>query len=439
MKLEFLSSGGGSSGRFDFRQWRGEPLPLDDASRVIRVGLIAAGFFFGLLLVFALVAPISGAASAVGEVTTGGGRITVQPVSGGVVRQVLAREGQAVRAGQPVVLLNGVRSTAAYQQAQAKRDALRALQARLIAERDGQSMVAFPPDLTRRAEEPAVAAARAAQSAIFQRRRARLGAERAIAREDLRAAEAQRTGAVKQRALIEDELVGIRSLYRRGYARLTQVRALERAAAELEAASGLGGAAVARANFALARVVDQQIMANASELGQIEADLAQVDPALRVVRLDAERDVLRAPVDGRVSGLARVGAGAVVPSGRTLMEIVPNGRPRIVEADIRPVDIDEVRVGSAGTLRCTTVNPRGRSSVDGTVVSLSPARVVEEGGRGAFRAQITVDDPAALRRGGVALQPGVPVTVQVKTKARTLFDYLFAPLGDVMSGAFREE
>jgi HlyD family type I secretion membrane fusion protein len=444
MKLDFLSLGGGGGKpglpQFDlFKSPKTGPRALDDASRIIRVALIVAGGFFGVFLLFAMLAPISGAAVAQGEVTAGGTRIVIQPVTGGVVSDLLVNEGEHVEAGQPLVRLNGVRSTAAAEQAQARRDALRALQARLVAERDGLDRVPFPPDLTRRSGDPAAASAMASQSAIFARRQDVTGADRAIQSTERATAEAQRIAAEQQLALIRDELQGIRSLYRRGYARVTQVRALERAAAELEGQRATAATAVARADLASSRLASQQVMDVASQLGKVEEQLAQADPSLRVTRYDAERDTMRAPIAGRVSGVARVGPGTVVGTGETMMEVVPDGRTMIVEARVAPGDADDVRVGMPATLRFTTVNPRGDSAIEGRVAAFSPARVAEQNGPGHFRAQIVVDDPQALAERGMTLRPGLPVVVHIKTHSRTLFNYLFAPLEDAMSGSFREE
>lgn len=452
MKLDFSSfgnTGGGGGGggprnaaamrRIDALLYPPKQRPLDDATRVIRVGLIAAGAFLGLLILFAALAPISGAATAAGEVTTSGSRVVIQPAASGVVAEVMVHDGQNVRAGHPLLRLNGVRSGAAAEQAQARRDGLRALQARLIAERDEQAQIAFPADLTRRADDPRIASLLAAQSAIFTRNRELQDAERRTASSRSDSAQAQRTGASEQLSLVREELAGIRQLYRKGYARKSQLLALERAAAELEAQRGSGNATVAQAQLDIARVRNQQAMTTISQLAQVDAQLAQVDPALRVVRYDAERDLLRAPVDGRVATMTRVSPGMVVGGGTTVMEVVPTGRALIVEALIPPADIDDVRLGSPATLRFTTINPRAHGSYDGKVITLSPARVPGAEGASGYRAQIQVADPRALEHDGVRLQPGLPVVVQVKTHDRTLMNYLFAPVTDALSRAFREE
>jgi HlyD family type I secretion membrane fusion protein len=423
-----------------YMRQRLEVRPLDDAHKTVRTGVIAAALFFGLFLAFALFAPMSGAAVAEGEVSVTGSRLVIQPVATGLVSEVLVHEGQSVQAGQPLVRLNGIRSSAQLRQAQARRDALRAAEARLIAERDGLDRLVFPPDLATRAGDPTAAAAMRSQAALFERHQSVLRADRAVAETQLAAARARHAASVRQLELINDELEGIRTLLAKGFARRTTLRALERTAAQLTADTLTGAAAIQEAEIGRTRTRDTQVMQLVGELNQVQEQLAQVNPQLDISRYQADRDLLRAPVAGRIAGLAQVGPGSVVNGGRTLMEIVPNGRALLIQAKILPGDIDDVRVGAKATVRFTTVNPRGRSSFEGRIVTLSPARVGQEsGGEGHYLAQIALDDPAAAARDGVLLQPGIPASVNIETAKRTLWDYLMAPLTDAMSGGLREE
>jgi HlyD family type I secretion membrane fusion protein len=456
MKLDFSSfggaggpGGGGGAARRRFvprgllKRYMRDRLdvrPLDDAHRTVRVGLVAAGFFFGLFLLFALLAPMSGAAVAEGEVTVSGSKLMIQPVSTGIVSEVLVREGQPVAAGQPLVRLNGVRSGAQLRQAQARRDGLRAAEARLIAERDGLDRLVFPADLASRSADPTAAAGMRAQLALFERHRSVLGADRALTETQLAAALARHAASERQLQLIQDELEGMRTLLAKGFARKTTIRALERSEAQLRADTLTGGAAIEEARIGQRRTRDGQMMQLVAELNQVQEQLAQVNPQLDVSRYYADQDLMRAPVAGRVSGVAQLGPGAVVNGGRTLMELVPTGRALIVQAKVKPSDIDDVRIGAIANVRFTSVNPRGRSSFTGKVVTLSPARVgAEGGGEGYYLAQIALDDPAAAAADGVVLQPGLPATINIETSRRTLWDYLVAPLTDAMSGGMREE
>ena len=442
MKLDFLSAGAAGAPlprRLVARRMRQLDIrPLDHAGGTIRAGLTVLGLFIALIVIFAMFAPVSGAAIATGEVTVSGDRVAIQPAASGIVTQVLVREGQAVRAGQPLVRLNGVRSGAQLRQAQAQRDAMRALEARLIAERDGEAVLSFPSDLTDRASEPMVASTMASQRLIFVQHRSVQNADRSSGEQDIAASRARLDAAQRQLTLISEELADYRMLYQRGFARLTTIRSLERNRAQLQADVGAGSAALRQAEIARQRIRDAQALDAASQLNQVQQQLVQVGAQLDVTRYMADQDVLRAPAAGRVSGVVPMGAGMVMGSGRTIMEIVPDGRALIVEAQVKPQDIDDVRIGQEATIRFSSVNPHGQTAFKGHVITLSPARI-DQGGAAFYKAQVVLDDPAAARRQGLTLQPGIPASINIKTKDRTLFDYLFAPFADAMSRSFREE
>ena len=448
MKLDFLHLGGPGSGggaraflprRLIERRMRQLDIrPLDHAGGTIRWGIAAAAAFLGIFVLFAFLAPISGAAIAPAVVQVTGDTFAIQPAGSGIVTQVLVREGQAVTAGQPLVRMNGVRSGASLRQAQARHDALRALEARLVAERNGATALAFPADLKARSGDPVAARAMATQQAIFAQHSTILGADRGTGDQQLIATRARRDATARQLTLIQAQLTDYRGLYRRGFARLTTIRDLERQEAGLVADLASGGAALTEAQIAQNRLRAAQAMETSSQLGQVQEQLAQVTPQLDVSRYFADQDLLRAPAAGRVSGVVSMGPGMVVSGGRTLMQLVPSGRPLIVEARVKPADIDDVRLGQEATVRFSTVNPHGKTAFKGHVVTLSPAQITE-GGQAYFKAQIALDDPADARREGLTLQPGIPASVNIKTKDRSLFSYLFAPLTDAMSRSFREE
>lgn len=412
--------------------------PLDHATPIIRFGLGTAAVFLLLFFLYGLFAPISSAAVATGIVSISGDKLVIQPQSTGVVSQVLVSEGQAVRAGQPLVRLNGLRSNSDLSQAQSKVDALEASEARLTAELDGASWIAFPRSLSRRAGDPSVAAVLAGERAIFRRHVQVQRAERAMNDVQLASATAQRAATARQLALINDELTSYRELYDKGFARKTTVRSLERNAAQLLADRATGNGSVQTAMLQVRRTGDTQIMGTVTELGQIRDQLAQLRPQLQVANYTAGQDVLRAPADGRVSGVMDLGPGTVVDGGKTLMSVVPAKRGLLVEAQIKPADIDDVRVGQPATIRFSSVNPHGQTAFAGHVVALSPDRI-GSGAEAYFRALVSLDDPAAAQREGLVLQPGLPAGVNIKTKDRTLFGYLFSPLSDAISRAMREE
>lgn len=443
MKLDFSGMGGGAAlplprRLIERRMRRLDVRPLDDAGHAIRTGLIAAALFFGLFLAFATLVPISGAAIATGEVSVSGNRLVIQPVSSGIVSQMLVHEGQLVRAGQPLVRLNGVRSGAQLKQAQARRDALRAQEARLLAERDGLDTLVFPPDLTRRGDDANVRSAMDAQRQLFAEHRSVLTADLGISDAQLMSARAKQVAVERQLALIQDELGDYRKLYQKGFARLTTIRSLERNEAELVASAATGRAEIAQAELSRRKTRDGQKLDTVSELKSVQDQLAQLDPQLDVTRYFADLDVMRAPVDGRVSNVAQVGPGTVVSGGRTLMEVVPNGRALLIEAQVKPGDIDQVHVGSEARVRFSTVNPHGLNAFEGKVITLSPTRIESQSG-GYYRAQIAIENPERMQRAGVTLQPGIAATVNIQTQSRTLMGYLLQPFRDALSKSFKQQ
>lgn len=445
MKVDFLSGAGGGGGGeqlphklIEARMRALNLQPLDNARRPIRIGLIAAALFLGIFALFAALAPISSAAIASAVISVTGDKLSIQPSGSGIVTAVLVHEGQAVESGQPLVRLNGIRSGAALRQALARRDSLEATEARLIAERDGAAEIAFPAELTQRARDPATAAAIDAQRAIFQRHTAILAADRDTGDQEVVAARAKAVAADQQLSLLRRQLADYRALYAKGLARKVTILSMEQSEADLVAQRASGGVAQQQARLAAMKTRDQQAMTAAQQLDETRGELAQLRPQLDVTRYLADQDVLRAPAAGRVSGLVELGPGMVVGAGRALMEIVPTGKPLVVEAQVKPEDVSDVRLGQAAMVRFTSINPHGRSAFPGRVTALSPARIEAQGGS-YYKAEVMIDDPAAVRRSGLTLQPGLPASVTIKTRNRTLFAYLAAPLTDAMSKAFRQK
>jgi HlyD family type I secretion membrane fusion protein len=412
---------------------------LDDSRKLVRFGLIVMAGFFGLLLIWAAFAPLNGAAIASGVVTVAGNRQSLQTLNGGVVEQVLVREGQAVTAGQVLIRMNGLSSDGRYRQNQAQQDALLAAEARLIAERDRSPEMGLPESLLTRQAEPSVRQAVANQRTLFDSRRRVFDADRSIHEARVAQARSEASSPSQQLIYVREQVAGMRSLYSRGFAPKSTLFELERLRVELESRAVTGRARLAEAELTAAKAEDARVGEIVDQLRLIQAQLQQVGPDLEVARYNAERNVVRAPVAGSVVDLARLSPGSIVGSGSKVMDLLPTGRALIVEARIRPQDIDDVRVGSVADVRFTTVHPRGPSRVTGTVTTLSADRLTDAAtGQPYYLAYIALD-MADIRSDGLALTAGLPATVNVRTARRSVLSYLMAPLADAFSGAGRQE
>jgi HlyD family type I secretion membrane fusion protein len=368
--------------------------------------------------------PILRAAVASGVVTVAGNRQSLQTMNGGVVEQVLVREGQKVGPGQILIRMNGLSAGGRYQQTQAQRDGLRAAEARLIAERDNAPTVAFPSDLLARSSERAAQQAMANQAALFASRKRVFDADRAIQSARVRQAEAEASSPNEQLTYLREQVAGIRSLHARGFAPKSVLFELERSRVELEAQAVVGEAKAAEARLLAARAEETRVGDVLEQLRLVQGQLQQVDPEVAIARYNAERDVVRAPVAGAVVGLARFAPGSILSPGQKVMDILPDGRALVVEARIKPEDVDDVRVGSHADVRFTT---------------LSADRLLDPATGAAYYLAYIALDRTDIRDDDLVLTAGLPATVNVRTAERSVLSYLFAPLLDAFSTAGRQE
>jgi epimerase transport system membrane fusion protein len=427
---------------------------MNDSVRApIVAGLSVMALFFGGFGAWAGLAPLSGATVGTGLIAVKGNRQTVQHQDGGTIREIPVRDGDRVERGSVVLRLDDIAARARVQTLTATRDAALALQARLVAERDGREEPAFPPELLNRLTEAGVSEAIAAQRALFQERKAQVVAETAVRRqkiaqlrEQIGGLRMEIEGLTRQMALIVEELEGVRELYTKGYAPKPRLLALQRTQAQLLAERGAKTAAVAQAEQAvgeteLAIVAAQsQRSTEVSEgLREVQAKLTEGEPALLAAREVLDRTVLRAPATGEVVGSTVFTPGGVLAAGATVLDIVPTEEGLIVETRIAPENIDEVAVGSVAEVRFIGLPQRRKPEVKGRVVTLSADQLTDErSGTGYFSARVQLD-PADLAISRIQPQPGMPVQVLITTQPRTLLDYVVGPLSDAVARAFREE
>ena len=231
----------------------------------------------------------------------------------------------------------------------------------------------------------------------------------------------------------------MRTLYDRGFAPKANLFELERLRVELEAQAVSGQAKVVEAELVAARAEQTRVGEVVEQLRVVQAQLQQVNPDVEITRYNAERDLVRAPLAGAVMGLASLSPGSILPPGRQVMDILPSGRGLIVEARIKPQDIDDVQVGSIADVRFTTVHPCGPSRVTGTVTTLSADRLTDPTTGAAYYLAYIALDGDDLRSDDLNLTAGLPATVNIRTAKRSFLNYILAPLSDAFSSAGREE
>ena len=426
-----------------------DPQARAELRRQQRLFLIPLAIAAALLMLWTIAAPLSGAIIAAGKLKVELNRKTVQHQEGGIVRSILVRDGDTVRAGQPLIVVGDVRNDAELNML---RDQLRAERIRNARASAEAALAKFqvPAEL---ADAPGTSDDVARETALFQARRRTLDEQITSLEAQTRDSRTQAAALTKQiettaasAKLAADELEINEKLVRQGYVQRARLLQLQRdesdyrsrlAEAQSDLALAQQRAGELQARIAQTRNQYQQLATD--EARESAAQIRELDERVRPSQDQAERQFVRAPVAGRVMALRVSSVGEVIGPRDPLVDIVPTQEKLVVEARIRPQDIDHVRESSAAEVRLTAFDARTTPLMPGKVVFVSPDRITsQETGESWFVATVEVDAAALRDHPSLRLQPGMPAELFVKTPERTLFQYLAKPLTTFASRAMRE-
>lgn len=430
--------------------------PQTDTRGPIRLGFWVLIVGFGLFLAWAAWAPLDEGVVAPATVSAQMGRKVVQHLQGGVIRSVPVGEGQRVKKGDTLVVLDDATTRAAYESIRQNYLAQRALESRLLAELAGATTIAFHADLTR-APDAVAEQLMAVQRQVMAARQAALRAELAALRQSADSHEAQASAIDQmlvsrrqQAALQARQLVNVQALSSEGFAPRNQALLLEQQQAELAAVLADLQSNAQRTRDAAAEVRMRMAQRQQEHLRELTSQLADVRKEVQAnaerllaVTAELDRTTITAPVDGQVVGLALPqGAGGVVTPGQRLMGIVPDGEALLLDAKVPPHVIDRIRVGGLAEVRFSSFSDAPSLVLHGRLVSLSGDALTEQVGTavGSYylaRVELTAQGLQAL--GHRQLQPGMPAEVLIKTGERSLLSYILHPLTKRVAAAMTEE
>lgn len=423
-------------------------------SRAARWGAWALALGVLALVAWAALAPLDEGVPAQGLVSLDTRRTTVQHMSGGIVRQVLVREGDVVAANQLLIQLDDAVARANYESVRQRYLGLRAIQGRLLAEQSGAERITWHPDLLAAQDDPWIRAQMQSQQQLLATRRAGLRAElqaieQAIAAQQamVQSYQGMLGSRREQLALLEDELRRLRPLVAEGYAPRVRETELQRQIAEVQAAQTdlLGN--IERAQRTIAELRERAQARQQEYRRQVETEATQVNidvqadaERFRATRDELSRTAIRAPVAGQVIGLAVSGPGAVVTPGQRLLDIVPEGAPVLIEARLAPHLIDRVHPDLPTDIRFAAFAHEPQLVVQGVVRSVSQDLLTDpQTGAGYYLMRVAVTDEGLRTLGERRLQPGMPSEVIVKTGERSLLSYLAGPLLRRIATSLKEE
>lgn len=417
-------------------------------------GLAALVALVGSFGIWASTAQLASATVAQGVFVATGTNKTIQHLEGGIIQEILVEEGDKVEPGQPLVRLDAERVGAELRRHELQYTTLAATIARLSAEQGGSEKIDFPPEIMNTGGDPEFQGIIQSQRNLFKARRAKHGDEINIQNrrvsaieEEISGLKAQKQAAEDQLVLLERELAVNEGLMKKGLARLPNVLQLRRAAVKLKGDIGQFTSSIGQARQRILET-EAEILSIRSRHAQELADefrdaRSKFDDAaerLRTARDIDRRLTITAPVRGIVIKLHYHTPGGVLSPGEKIMDILPTDDKLLVEAFVRPQDIDQVRRGLAADLRLSALDQRTTPVLFGEVSYVSADTIEgKQPGEQYYIARITIPDDQLARLNDVEISPGMPAEVYIKTGARTLVQYIVRPVTDSFSRAFREQ
>lgn len=408
-------------------------------------------------------ASVAGAVIVMGQVEAETRDQVVEHVEGGTVSEILVRNGDLVTKGDELLRLDDTALRSEEAMLDAELVDLAARHARLQAEFRVASRIDWYPELAKRAERDAsVQDIMAGQERLFQARVAarraeanRLGERIGQTQDHIRGLEAQRAATDELYASLVGELAGKLTLYDRGLLRFDDLLYLEREAHRLEGQLGSLSASIARARGLIAelevsilQIDTRQIEETEAEAREVQARRNQVRERLAAVRERLAELVIRAPGAGEVFDMAVFTPREVVLPGEPILRIVPEDAPLVVLAQLAPVNVDQVYPGQEAVLRFSAFPARTTPTFEGRLTRVSGQAVLhEQSGLSWYEVEVAIlgprggEDPSAAGNSatGLALTPGMPVEVHIRTGDRSPLSYLAKPMTDFLSRAFRED
>jgi HlyD family secretion protein len=426
--------------------------------RLNLIGLAVTVVLIGGVGGWAATAQLAGAVIAPGTIVVETNVKKVQHPTGGVVGEILVKEGSPVEAGQVVLRLDDTVTKATLGVVRSQLDELTARQGRLTAERDDAAAITFPAELTSRRADTTAATAVAGEERLFESRRTARTGQRSQLREriaqmneEIRGLAAQQSAKEAEIELIGTELVGVTDLYQKNLVSISRFTQLQRDQTRLLGERGQLIADNARARGKISETelqiiqLDQDFRTEVlKDLREAQGKIAELKERVTAAEDQLKRVELRAPQAGVVHQLSVHTVGGVIGNAETIMQIVPRADELVLETKVAPSDVDQVVLGAKVTVRIMASNQRTSPDVAGIVTRISADLTREQqanAGQPApahYTVRISLPAEEVARLKDIRLIPGMPAEAFIQTHERTPLEYLLKPLQEQIARTFRE-
>ena len=424
----------------------------------IRLGAAVLVVGLGAFLLWAGFAPLAQGVPASGTVAIETRKKTIQHSTGGVVKDVLVKEGQWVKEGDVLIEVSDTQARANNETIRQAYLSQRAVEARLEAELKNAGSILFGTDITANKADPFVQQLMLTQQNLFTARRASFEAEVSALEQSIQALKDQLWGVDQSLAnrlvqiqLQEKHLKSIKTLAEEGYAPKNQVLQMEQTQTELKTAlSDLKSnqsrlsRSIEESQFRMAQRKQDYQKDVMGILAEVKKEVQAGKERLTTTNEELVRTQIKSPVDGQVVGMSISATGGVVMAGQKLMDVVPKSEALLVDAKVLPHIIDKVQTGMDVSVRFNTFANTPQLVVPGKLVALTSDVITDPsagmGGISSYylgRVEITPEGLKVL--GSRVLQPGMPTEVLFKVGERTLLQYIMYPLTKRIAASLKEE
>jgi HlyD family secretion protein len=418
------------------------------------VGYAALVLFVGGFGTWAVTAPLASATVAPGIVAAAGQNIQIQHLEGGIIKTVVRHEGDHVRAGEPLLILKSTVPRAQLNRLLQQLISKRSEIARLQAERDGASALTMPPELKAFPEELGAAKVFDEEKKEFKARRTRFNSELLILKQRVDALKASLVGLKAQKkasddqlAIVQEEVKRKKGLLDKGLTSRDEYTGLLRSTADLVGQVGSLEAQLAATESQAGEALDQieklkssRVEDAVTQLNKAREEVSDLKQQVRATRSVLNRTTIRAPADGIIVRSVYNSSGSVIRPGEVVMELLPTTSDLIVEAHVRPQDIDSIKLGQKAEMAFSAFNARTTPRVKGKVFYISADHLVakDKAEQAYYVVRLQIDQDLPDQISADQIYPGMPVETFVATGERTFASYLVRPLLDSMGRAFRE-
>lgn len=428
-----------------------DDMPTSDRG-IRRIGLTIVFVTFGIFGTWAAVAPLSNAVHGSGVVTVQNYRKTVQHLEGGIVKELLARDGDMVKQGDPLIVLDEAQLSSEYESTRNQLIVARYKEARLRAERDG--LQAIPPVTMDGTDSDRAMEALAGEQQVFKARHDALQGEISVNRERIEQMKQQIAGLndmIRTKRNLEKSYTGeikqLKELLAEGFVDNQRLLEQERKLDMLKTEVADHESTITKTKLQIGETELQIVQLKkkfdsdvANELSEVQAQVFDLQEKEAALRDRLSRVVIRAPESGMVLDMKVHTIGGVVSAATPLLDIVPASSELVVEAKVATKDIDRLELGKTADIRFSAFNQATTPVIEGTLIRISADSLTEERtGDPYYLVRVKVTEDGMEKLGNRKLQPGMPADVLINAGDRTMLQYLLKPARNMFAESLIEE